>query len=1314
MSVIRILHLSDLHFGDFNRFAGRDPRQLGKAFAADLETARKQIADVGQVDLVVVSGDVAERGKPKEFEAGRAFLEALAGELGVLPRRFVFVPGNHDVSWPECKRVEVDQEVEEFDAAELRRRTEAVKLKHYDDFLSHFYGKDLPAVVALDRGGQLYNLPELRLSVGALNSCERETHKVHGGLVSQEQAQSLLDAWLEEPCRDWLKVVVVHHNPDLTTHNSLSWWIDKLKDGGTDPSLVEAYFSDICGFEGAEHLKRVVADARVQLLLHGHQHAEDRKVWLWRSSGQALVLSTGSLGLSDKHLPKDEPLSCRLIRLDTEAREIDARRLVFTGWARTEGHLYRGAFTLDSAEPDGLRQGLHLPSAWGISDGSVRKGAGTPAAPDITDLLKVYRDRMTNAGSSWSIIGVAQGVGTGRPLEGRLDDMYVELRFFKEFDPQERGQPILVEGLFKRKKPLLLRGAAGAGKTTWVRHTFRRLLEDERFVPILLVLRDLSRRWQGKEAPRGADRSIDSFLEESAAAEVGKGWAPRVGELLRLAEGPRPVLLVDGWDEIGELGEEVRRKLVGLMKELPRLLVIVTSRPYGKDKPSHAEGFETLDVQPLLDDEMKDLGARFFRLCHPQDESAARKEAESFEKALAAAPEARGLARTPLFLTMMLMIGRAKPLPDKRHLLYEACIDNLLQAIPEKREREGATLLVDQWRPDDSQERWRVVARLAFEVQSQGFQKSVRGVIIVRTQDELVTMLPPEWQVRDRRRFLAWLAGPAGILTDRTDGSYQFSHLSFQEFLAAWHLDSAREGAHRASAFVEFAASEAWWETLQLWAALVDRKNPQLLNEPLAALIDIEDGTGLSLAGMILADGSAPVEALEKWARMLVRRLDRPAGIARCLQTWSASAQEERKALLGSVLTTEGKDLSWAVWYRAEAFCQACGQAAPPVPTKKVISRAAIEQVEIEGAWDWSAAHLAASRLHWSRGPLWPLQPQYSGLLSLWPSPRRWLGAHLQSLVVHCPVVRLPSLRMDAFAPRADLIEVASDLARYFASDFAGNFTSDFQRYFTRDLARYLASDLVGHFVRHLAGDSSRDSARDFVSYLAGDFVRDLARYFVRDFARYFVRYFARDFVRDLARNFVRYFTRDFDSAHYFAREVAPRLGGRLGIEHSTPGFFSFAEMELMAIGRAAGRFSMAVLDPEKETGIPRLFCQASQLSFRPNTNPRPFEAALAEIGPTLPDLWPALAKHITRRSTPEDRALLRDYAEHPEKAGAPLCWGLQFFVRGDVMLEDGSIVTLDELYANSGLPPLPLLEDMPPELVVQARRKPRRPSPGS
>jgi hypothetical protein len=72
----------------------------------------------------------------------------------------------------------------------------------------------------------------------------------------------------------------------------------------------------------------------------------------------------------------------------------------------------------------------------------------------------------------------------------------------------------------------------------------------------------------------------------------------------------------------------------------------------------------------------------------------------------------------------------------------------------------------------------------------------------------------------------------------------------------------------------------------------------------------------------------------------------------------------------------------------------------------------------------------------------------------------------------------------------------------------------------------------------------------------------------------------------------------------------------------------------------------------------------------------------------------------MARLFTP-DRALLLDLAQHPEKREPPLSWGLQFIVRGDVMLDDGSVVTLDELADEAGLPHLPYLEDLPDELEV-------------
>ncbi len=81
--------------------------------------------------------------------------------------------------------------------------------------------------------------------------------------------------------------------------------------------------------------------------------------------------------------------------------------------------------------------------------------------------------------------------------------------------------------------------------------------------------------------------------------------------------------------------------------------------------------------------------------------------------------------------------------------------------------------------------------------------------------------------------------------------------------------------------------------------------------------------------------------------------------------------------------------------------------------------------------------------------------------------------------------------------------------------------------------------------------------------------------------------------------------------------------------------------------------------------------------------------------------LWPALARHIARRSTEDDRALLGDLARHPERREPPLGWGLQYIVRGDVMLNDGTVLTLDDLAKETGVEAPPFLEPMPERLEI-------------
>jgi 3',5'-cyclic AMP phosphodiesterase CpdA len=72
-----IAHISDLHFGH------EDPELVG---------ALLQSIKQAQPDVVVVSGDLTQRAKKRQFRAARAFLQ----ELPEVPR--IVVPGNHDVS----------------------------------------------------------------------------------------------------------------------------------------------------------------------------------------------------------------------------------------------------------------------------------------------------------------------------------------------------------------------------------------------------------------------------------------------------------------------------------------------------------------------------------------------------------------------------------------------------------------------------------------------------------------------------------------------------------------------------------------------------------------------------------------------------------------------------------------------------------------------------------------------------------------------------------------------------------------------------------------------------------------------------------------------------------------------------------------------------------------------------------------------------------------------------------------------------------------------------------------------------------------
>ena len=125
------------------------------------------------LDSLVVSGDVASRSLPEEYDAARAFMEKIFREFGVGPAQTVVVPGNHDlnreISQDECYRpeyrkklgdalkegefIEAGPKIVEMIVAEDYHR----RVRHFSDFHRKIVGVPYPPRKGQGPGGTVRN-----------------------------------------------------------------------------------------------------------------------------------------------------------------------------------------------------------------------------------------------------------------------------------------------------------------------------------------------------------------------------------------------------------------------------------------------------------------------------------------------------------------------------------------------------------------------------------------------------------------------------------------------------------------------------------------------------------------------------------------------------------------------------------------------------------------------------------------------------------------------------------------------------------------------------------------------------------------------------------------------------------------------------------------------------------------------------------------------------------------------------------------------------------------------------------------------------
>jgi 3',5'-cyclic AMP phosphodiesterase CpdA len=302
-----ILHVSDLHFGNVDQ-AQLWSNQLAQDLRHELQ--------VSSLNLLILSGDIANYSTSEEYEAAQQFLKNLGQEFDLTSKQIIIVPGNHDLNWGIAEeayqlldRKKVNGElieghyIPESERIIWLRDEDAYQQRfaHFRDFYQAIKGQPYP--LDYDQQYTLAHFPEHNLLVLGLNSAWELDHhyrtraSIHMGALSQ----ALTEIRRTPAYQSCLKVAVWHH-PFKSRYE------DRIKDDSFLGQLAVAGFS---------------------LFFHGHIHQAQTDFYSYDTSPDGRKLHrvcAGTFGASTKELETATPWQYNLLNWEGAQITVQTRK----------------------------------------------------------------------------------------------------------------------------------------------------------------------------------------------------------------------------------------------------------------------------------------------------------------------------------------------------------------------------------------------------------------------------------------------------------------------------------------------------------------------------------------------------------------------------------------------------------------------------------------------------------------------------------------------------------------------------------------------------------------------------------------------------------------------------------------------------------------------------------------------------------------------------------------------------------------------------------------------------------------------------
>jgi class 3 adenylate cyclase len=524
--------------------------------------------------------------------------------------------------------------------------------------------------------------------------------------------------------------------------------------------------------------------------------------------------------------------------------------------------------------------------------------APAPTAADLGRLRAAYLEILESRYEWLDFTGVPQ---VRNVVRLRLGDIFVPLATTRELPegdvlraevalrrhlgeaPGEMAEPsgrevpertITLEQALEAPRLVIL-GEPGSGKTTILKHIAVRLATgrgpelgqadpEQAPLPILLPVAAYA------AALRERDRALTDYLGDHFAARDQPGLAPLFQDAL---ERGRAIVLLDGLDEVLNVAE--RAQVARRVQEFVRRFgparggaggnrFVVTSRIAGYEAARLAE-FTHVTVLPFRDEDVRRFCDRWCLAwervtdASAAGETRAQERARELIRAIDASESVQRLATNPLLLTIIALIHYQNVrLPERRVDLYRLAVE----------------ALAETWNRARNLDRQAIEPRLGDRPLTTQFVINVLGPVALWLHEtppgglmegrelraKLAEALRKEGNVSHRRAldladgFLDLVRQSSGLLQERGVGQYGFSHLTFEEYLAARAITDL--DANPQVALLGRWPDPAWREVILLGVGtLTPAQASQTIEALLAAPAAGEArGRNVVLAGQAVAD----------------------------------------------------------------------------------------------------------------------------------------------------------------------------------------------------------------------------------------------------------------------------------------------------------------------------------------------------------------------------------------------------------------------------------------------------------------------------